>query len=110
MNSGREQTIETIRQRLRKHREYLQRKLGVTWPDDSGESGSLQTHNDLMDVVTLREFRTTEDALQRIREGSYGFCTRCCGEIAAERLELIPFASVCIPCQMQENRTPDQWS
>jgi DnaK suppressor protein len=35
-------------------------------------------------------------ALKRIEDGSYGKCTRCGKEIAAERLEAYPWASLCI--------------
>lgn len=35
-------------------------------------------------------------ALQRIEDGTYGTCTACGKEIAAERLEAYPWASLCI--------------
>jgi len=35
-------------------------------------------------------------ALQRIEDGTYGKCTACGSEIAAERLEAYPWASLCI--------------
>lgn len=35
-------------------------------------------------------------ALKRIEEGTYGTCTACGNEIAPERLEAYPWASLCI--------------
>ena len=35
-------------------------------------------------------------ALERIHDGTYGKCTSCGKEIAAERLEAYPWASLCI--------------
>jgi RNA polymerase-binding protein DksA len=35
-------------------------------------------------------------ALKRIEEGTYGICTKCGKEIAPERLEAYPWASLCI--------------
>jgi len=35
-------------------------------------------------------------ALQRIEDGTYGICTACGREIAPERLEATPWASLCI--------------
>jgi len=35
-------------------------------------------------------------ALKRIEGGTYGTCTKCGREIAAERLEAYPWASLCI--------------
>lgn len=39
-----------------------------------------------------------EEALQRIRAKTYGFCEECEGVISKKRLEAIPFASMCIRC------------
>ncbi|CNF74256.1 General stress protein 16O [Mycobacterium tuberculosis] len=39
-----------------------------------------------------------DDALQRIRNGTYGTCERCGGPIAAERLAARPAARTCITC------------
>jgi DnaK suppressor protein len=38
------------------------------------------------------------NALQAIRNGSYGQCRRCKGPIAPERLEIQPDAVVCLKC------------
>jgi DnaK suppressor protein len=35
-------------------------------------------------------------ALARIDEGTYGVCTRCGGPIPEERLEAVPYATLCI--------------
>ncbi|WP_243712943.1 TraR/DksA C4-type zinc finger protein [Actinomadura sp. 6K520] len=39
-----------------------------------------------------------EDALRRIRGGTYGTCERCGGPIAPGRLEARPTARTCITC------------
>ncbi len=39
-----------------------------------------------------------EEALQRIRSKTYGFCEECEGVISKKRLEAIPFAAMCIRC------------
>ena len=38
-------------------------------------------------------------ALQRIANGTYGFCARCDEEIALRRLEARPTAAFCVRCQ-----------
>lgn len=48
--------------------------------------------------------RKIEEALQRIREGTYGHCAECGEEINAERLEALPFATLCVRCQTEEER------
>ena len=39
------------------------------------------------------------DALDRIREGTYGICASCEDEIRLKRLAAIPWANCCIACQ-----------
>jgi RNA polymerase-binding transcription factor DksA len=39
-----------------------------------------------------------DDALERVRTGSYGDCERCGQPIAAGRLEARPFSTTCITC------------
>ena len=50
------------------------------------------------------QLKETEQALQRIEEGTYGQCTNCGEFILPERLEVLPVASLCINCQRQESR------
>ncbi len=38
-------------------------------------------------------------ALNRLDAGTYGRCTRCGGQIAPARLEVLPHAAACIECQ-----------
>ena len=46
-----------------------------------------------------RMARDVEDALARIRDGSYGTCLRCEEAIKPRRLEAIPWARYCVHCQ-----------
>jgi RNA polymerase-binding protein DksA len=48
--------------------------------------------------------RKIEEALQHIRDGSYGQCADCGDEISSERLEALPFANLCVKCQQEEER------
>ena len=38
-------------------------------------------------------------ALRRMAQGTYGVCERCETAIPAERLEVLPHARFCAPCQ-----------
>jgi DnaK suppressor protein len=42
-----------------------------------------------------------DDALKRIENGTYGFCTECGNLIDRERLEAVPHAHQCINCKMK---------
>lgn len=39
-----------------------------------------------------------KDALGRLGDGSYGTCAHCGAEIPAERLEVLPYARLCVRC------------
>ena len=48
-----------------------------------------------------RELRDIEFALARIRDGSYGICVDCGGEISRARLKVDPTAKRCLSCQAE---------
>ena len=43
-----------------------------------------------------------DDALKRIDEGTYGICQQCNKPITLTRLKAVPYASMCITCQRQQ--------
>src|SRR5690242_2099573 len=47
----------------------------------------------------FRLLRQVETALDRLREGTFGICEGCQEEIAPKRLQAIPWATRCVPCQ-----------
>ena len=48
--------------------------------------------------VTLKEIAEIQLALHKIEQGSYGICVRCGTQIPPERLELLPYATMCTAC------------
>ncbi len=46
-----------------------------------------------------KELALVEAALARLDDGTFGRCRRCGNEIAAGRLEALPWAAYCISCQ-----------
>ena len=46
--------------------------------------------------------RNIDDALERIEEGTFGICDACEKKINKERLKAVPYASLCINCQREE--------
>ena len=45
-----------------------------------------------------------EEALTRIEDGSYGECIFCGGPMENKRLEAVPWARHCIPCQEKQDQ------
>lgn len=52
--------------------------------------------------VESRELASIEKALDRMREGNYGLCEGCTTKIPLARLNALPYATLCIDCQRQE--------
>jgi DnaK suppressor protein len=50
------------------------------------------------------QLEAVEAALHRLDDGTYGRCTGCGRPVAAERLEAIPWAELCIECQRAAHR------
>ena len=52
-----------------------------------------------MSVLLEQRLCEIDDALAKIDGGTYGLCERCGKEIPPRRLEVLPFATLCVPCQ-----------
>jgi DnaK suppressor protein len=52
----------------------------------------------------LERINQVERALERLDEGSYGWCERCGNPIPVERLAAFPSATLCVTCKQLEER------
>jgi DnaK suppressor protein len=114
---------ERFRQRLLDERkrvldaiEYLHHENPGSLEDES-EERRLDNHLAETATVTLdreldytleesatRALQAIDAALQRIEDGTYGTCQRCGQPIGPERLEAIPYATLCIDCKRRDER------
>jgi DnaK suppressor protein len=63
--------------------------------------------NSQLAEVESRELASIENALERMKEGTYGQCEVCGGKIPMARLDALPYATVCIGCQRELERSGD---
>ncbi len=71
-------------------------------PQDAGDYALLDLLEDTGLAVTdirHQELLRLDDAIKRVKEGRYGICEDCGGEIRRERLQVAPYAPCCIECQ-----------
>ena len=61
--------------------------------------------NSQLAEVESRELSNIEVALEKMREGSYGKCEGCNDSIPLVRLQALPYATYCINCQQEIERT-----
>ena len=73
-------------------------------PNDYGDM-SEQSHEEWLflnrNKATTEQLRQINEALQRIKEGTYGICAECEKPISPKRLQAVPWAKYCVPCQEQ---------
>jgi DnaK suppressor protein len=67
---------------------------------DTGDPGEAHNQAALL-ASTRRSLEQIIGALGRIADGSYGCCEKCETPIPAERLEVLPHARFCVPCQQK---------
>ena len=51
-----------------------------------------------------RILQLVTEAMERIKDGTYGFCVACQEEVQAKRLEAVPWARHCIECQEKQEQ------
>jgi DnaK suppressor protein len=114
---------EALKAKLLAERERLGREIAELDADlseslsDSSEESPYDQHMAETAAVTLdRQIDLTleenaraaisqiDRALQKLENGSYGSCDACGKPIGDERLEVAPFATLCIDCKRREER------
>lgn len=73
-------------------------------PADLGSENFERSKDLALHEQYLSRLRLVEEALSRIDAGSYGICPRCGASIEEERLEVLPEAALCLPCQSYEEQ------
>ncbi len=113
----------TLRERLLEERERvlaeiaeLDADLSQSLEDASGDSPNDQHMAEAAGATLDREIELTlqgnahsalakiDRALRKLEEGTYGKCDKCGEAIAKERLEIAPYAALCVECKRQEER------
>jgi DnaK suppressor protein len=102
-------STETYRQMLLEKREQVVSDLGVTI-DTLAKMGRVAEEDQAQlshdEFVSLRlnsldyvQLRLVEEALDRVKSGDYGVCLACEQPIPPKRLQALPWARYCVPCQ-----------
>ena len=85
----------------------MRARSDVTEPGDAADLGTQMAETERMELVTAamrQQVARLQDALERHETGGYGQCVRCGKDIPAERLQAMPWAVHCVPCQQQTDR------
>ena len=102
-------STEMYRLMLVEKREQVVSGLGVKFDTIAkmghvGEEDQAQLSHD--EFVSLRlnsldygQLRLVEEALDRVQSGDFGVCLACEQPIPSKRLQALPWARYCVPCQ-----------
>jgi RNA polymerase-binding protein DksA len=98
---------EEYQQHLAEIAELQRGRLTDSAGDDQADTGSktfereqeISLANSILERITQ-----VERALERLNEGSYGWCERCGDAIPVERLAAFPSATLCVKCKQLEER------
>lgn len=74
---------------------------------DAYDLASEERDREISFILTDRErekVQAIQEALDRIKDGSYGVCESCESDIAPGRLEALPFTRMCVNCQAELER------
>jgi DnaK suppressor protein len=72
---------------------------------DTGDQAMLDMAEELdLSLLEMRNknLKAIKDALQRLKEGTYGICDGCGTEIPEKRLMVMPFTPFCVDCQQKQ--------
>ena len=81
--------------------------LGNLDPKDMADIATEDMDRKTLEALGAQEVRRLnliQSALARIQTGHYGACMRCGTKLPDERLDALPYALLCIPCQSAEER------
>jgi RNA polymerase-binding protein DksA len=103
-----ESLLEEVRDALEKSENQQYAELIDRAPADIGDQATGDALADLNLAIIdrhVRELREIEAAGARIRDGGFGTCIDCGGDIGYERLSACSTAMRCFRCQQQHERT-----
>lgn len=66
---------------------------------DQGSDTNLMEHTVMMMESEREKIRLLNDAMRRIQDGVFGICEMCGDMISDNRLEILPYATLCIDCK-----------
>lgn len=97
---------EKIREQMQKEKERIEEKIKTLkkYPDyGSDEEDNLQELTDFESNLSLEDqleflLKKINKALQAIEDGTYGQCSKCQTAIEKGRLEIMPYAELCVSC------------
>lgn len=107
LTARRDELQEEYAQTLTDLTELQRERLTDSAGDDQADTGTKTFEREqeiTLANAILERVTQVERALERLDEGSYGWCERCGNPIPVERLAAFPSATLCVSCKQLEER------
>ena len=101
LHAQRRHLLENVREQIAASGERPGSANQTKIAQDDAPAGPVATIGLVMGIRERQELQEIEAALARIRDGSYGICIDCGGEIGRARLKADPRAKRCPACQIR---------
>ncbi len=85
----------------------VERNLTAKRSSDSAEQAQERENDDVLGAIrqeSTEEILEIRRALIRIEEGEYGYCAACGNDISPQRLEALPYATLCVQCAEKRDK------
>jgi DnaK suppressor protein len=103
----RQELIEEIARNRKMEADDLKNEIGDIYDSADNERDRQLSH--ILNDRDRKKLIAIDEALARIEDGSYGICEECGKRITANRLKILPFALLCVPCQSEMEKQTGQF-
>lgn len=104
LNSMKQKLTEGVEKCLQESKDEV--KGGV--PDINDDATRTYNRQVLLNLSEKErgQLESVDEAFQKIKDGRYGICEECDEHIPIKRLELVPYAKLCVECKSKREINP----
>jgi DnaK suppressor protein len=102
LDETKKQLLKEIRGRVKEETEGVKDEGRDTYDLASDERD--REINFILNAREREKLLAIDEALQRIKDKTYGLCESCEGEIQLGRLKVLPFTRLCVRCQEETEK------
>ena len=102
------QASRDLEDRLQKTRDHI-RHVNTEIDKDFAEQAIQRENDEVVEGLfgqLQNELAEIRQALQRIEDGNFGICKACGNSISMERLQIIPYTTLCKTCSRESENRP----
>jgi DnaK suppressor protein len=108
LNEMRDELIEEIASNRKVETDDLKDEIGDLYDLADNERDRQLSH--ILGDRNRKKLVEIDEALERIEDKTYGICEECGKRITSNRLKIMPFARLCVPCKSELEKQFGQFS